>query len=55
MNGCDYITIKCKPMDEIDITGMLLEKYVEGTSYDKETKIWTVPQDVCDELQKERE
>ena len=53
MNGNNYITIKCdKEMDEIDVTGFLLQKYVKGSTYDKETKIWSVPQDVYDEIKR---
>lgn len=51
MNGNRYITIECdKKFDEIDKIGLLLEKYVAGTSYDVESKTWNVPGELCDEI-----
>lgn len=53
MSGNKYTTIRCdKKMDEIDVTGFLLQKYVKGSTYDKDSKIWSVPQDVYDEIKK---
>lgn len=53
-NGGHYVEIHAEEMSEVDILGGLLELYVKGTQYNKETKTLTVPNEVCDEL-KEKE
>lgn len=55
MSYGNNIVIRVPEMDKMDITGKLLEKYTEGTSYNTETKEWTVPSDVCTELIEERD
>lgn len=37
-------------LTELDITGLLLQKYVEGSEYDVETKTWTVPNEKLEEI-----
>jgi len=44
------IRIYAQKYSEEDILGLLLERYVEGTTYNKETKIWSVPNEVYDEI-----
>lgn len=51
MNGLgNRITIQAPNMDEIDVLGFLLEKYVQGTSYNKETKLWSIPDKIYEQL-----
>ncbi len=47
-----YITIdvRDKEKDEIDTLGLLLQKYVPGTTYNENTKIWTVPDEIYNEI-----
>ena len=55
MIGSADNNIKTVPVidtDEINLLGMLLEKYVPSTTYDRETKIWTVPEEINRELHK---
>lgn len=40
---------------EEDAIGMLLSKYVKGTSYNQETKEWIVPNEIYESLVKEIE
>ena len=51
----NYEKIEVPEMDEADVLGMLLEKYTEGTTYDKETKSWIVPNEVYDRIKNSRE
>lgn len=46
LSGNKYITIYAPEMDEIDITGRLLEKYVEGAIYDEKNKVLSVPKEI---------
>lgn len=51
-----YITIDVqdKKNNEIDTLGLLLQKYVQGTTYNKNTKIWTVPDVIYNELKNDK-
>lgn len=52
----NYTTIIIESnLDEADIAGRLLEKYVEGSTYNEETKIWSVPEDIHRKISKRPE
>lgn len=55
MSYGNNIVIRVPEIDKMDITGKLLEKYTKGTSYNTETKKWTVPGNVCAELIEEKD
>lgn len=44
------VIIYAPQMDELDITGQLLEKFTPGTTYDEKTKQWTVPEEIREHL-----
>lgn len=54
MSRCKTIVVENK-LDELDILGLLLEKYMEGTHYDLETHTLTVSEKLIDELMQEKE
>ena len=45
-----YETIILPEIDKIDITGMLLSKYIDGATYNMEKKVLSVPNEAYDKI-----
>ena len=47
-----YETIRPKSEKTEDLFGRLLEQYVPGTTYDKETGLWHMPEEIRREIKR---